>query len=315
MKKRTTTLAIVLLVMGSGIVYYCLTNDLGGFMTDKTIANTSVIQTQNSAIETKETTVQQEPKTETNRKIYKTVEQMPEFPEGMQALLHYIRSHLQPPPDSIRNRIQGRVIVRFMVEPDGTITNAEVIKGLHPFCDRKAIRLIESMPKWIPGKHNGVAVPVYFYIPVSFTITNYMTGNPSLGPISIADRPDRVKILDHPIVDTITGNRQTTVPEIYYVVEQMPRFPGGDTAMLKYIRENLRYPQAAIEKEIQGRVIVKLVVNTDGTLSDIYVIKPLDPQCDQEAIRIIQSMPRWIPGRHNGVAVPVYYLVPVTFKI
>lgn len=98
MKKRTTTLAIVLLVMGSGIVYYCLTNDLGGFMTDKTIANTSVIQTQNSAIETKETTVQQEPKTETNRKIYKTVEQMPEFPEGMQALLHYIRSHLQPHP-------------------------------------------------------------------------------------------------------------------------------------------------------------------------------------------------------------------------
>ena len=240
---------------------------------------------------------------------------MPEFPEGTQALMQYIRSHLQPPPDSIRNRIQGRVIVRFVVEPDGTITNAEVIKGLHPFCDREAIRLIESMPQWIPGKHNGIAVPVYFYIPVSFTITNYMTGNPSLGPISIADRPDRVKILDHTIVDTITGNRQTTVPEIYYVVEQMPRFPGGDTAMLKYIRENLRYPQAAIEKEIQGRVIVKLVVNTDGTLSDIYVIKPLDPQCDQEAIRIIQSMPRWIPGRHNGVAVPVYYLVPVTFKI
>ena len=240
---------------------------------------------------------------------------MPEFPEGMQALLHYIRSHLQPPPDSIRNRIQGRVIVRFVVEPDGTITNAEVIKGLHPFCDREAIRLIESMPKWIPGKHNGVAVPVYFYIPVGFTTSNYMTGNPYLEPISIADRPDRVKIIDFPILDTTTGNRQTTVPEIYYVVEQMPRFPGGDTAMLKYIRENLRYPQAAIEKEIQGRVIVKLVVNTDGTLSDIYVIKPLDPQCDQEAIRIIQSMPRWIPGRHNGVAVPVYYLVPVTFKI
>ena len=314
MKKRTTTLAIVLLVMGSVIVYYCRTNDLGGFMTDKTIANTSVIQTRNSAIETKETTVQQ-PNKETNRKIYQTVEQMPEFPGGIQALMQYIRSHLQPPPDSIRDRIQGKVIVRFVVEPDGTITNAEVIKGLHPFCDREAICLIESMPKWIPGKHNGVAVPVYSCIPVSFTISNYMTGNPYLGPISIADRPDRVKIIDFPILDTITGNRQTTAPEIYHVVEQMPRFPGGDTAMLKYIRENLRYPQAAIEKEIQGRVIVKLVVNTDGTLSDIDVIKPLDPQCDQEAIRIIQSMPRWIPGRHNGVAVPVYYLVPVTFKI
>ena len=65
----------------------------------------------------------------------------------------------------------------------------------------------------------------------------------------------------------------------------------------------------------ESKISEELVVNTDGTLSDIYVIKPLDPQCDQEAIRIIQSMPRWIPGRHNGVAVPVYYLVPVTFKI
>lgn len=132
MKKRTTILAIVLLVMGSEIVYYCLTNDLGGFMTDKTIANTSVIQTRNSAIETKETTVQQ-PNKETNRKIYKTVEQMPEFPEGMQALLHYIRSHLQPPPDSIRNRIQGRVIVRFMVEPDEQLPTPRLLKGFIRF--------------------------------------------------------------------------------------------------------------------------------------------------------------------------------------
>ncbi len=314
MKKRTTTLAIVLLVMGSVIVSYCRTNDLGGFMTDKTIANTSVIQTRNSAIETNETTVQQ-PNKETNRKIYKTVEQMPEFPEGMQALLHYIRSHLQPPPDSIRNRIQGRVIVRFVVEPDGTITNAEVIKGLHPFCDREAICLIESMPKWIPGKHNGVAVPVYSCIPVSFTISNYMTGNPYLGPISIADRPDRVKIIDFPILDTITGNRQTTAPEIYHVVEQMPQFPGGNAGMLKYIRENLRYPQAALENNVQGRVILQFVVDKDGKVTNVQILKGIDRLCDQEAVRVIESMPQWIPGKHNGVAVSVYYRVPVTFKI
>ena len=135
-------------------------------------ANTSVIQTQNSAIETKETTVQQ-PNKETNRKIYQTVEQMPEFPGGIQALMQYIQSHLQLPPDSIRDRIQGKVIVRFVVEPDGTITNAEIIKGLHQFCDREAICLIKSMPIWIPGKHNGVVVPVYSCIPVSFTTSNY----------------------------------------------------------------------------------------------------------------------------------------------
>lgn len=116
------------------------------------------------------TAAPQESTVQPAREVYQTVEQMPEFPGGIRALMQYIQSHLQPPPDFIRKRFQGRVIVRFVVEPDGTITNAEVIKGLYPFCDREAVRVIESMPKWIPGRHNGVAVPVYYLVPVTFKI-------------------------------------------------------------------------------------------------------------------------------------------------
>lgn len=103
--------------------------------------------------------------------------------------------------------------------------------------------------------------------------------------------------------------------EIYHTVEQMPQFPGGETELLKYIRDNLQYPQAALENNIQGRVIVQFVVGKDGKVTNVQILKGVDRLCDQEAVRVIESMPQWIPGKHNGVAVPVYYRVPVTFKI
>lgn len=92
--------------------------------------------------------------------------------------------------------------------------------------------------------------------------------------------------------------------EIYHTVEQMPQFPGGDTELLKYIRDNLQYPQAALENNIQGRVIVQFVVGKDGKVTNVQILKGVDRLCDQEAVRVIESMPQWIPGKHNGVAVP-----------
>ena len=103
--------------------------------------------------------------------------------------------------------------------------------------------------------------------------------------------------------------------EIYHSVEQMPQFPGGDKELMKYLRDNMQYPQAALENNIQGRVIVQFVVGKDGSVSDVQVLAGLDRLCDREAVRVVESMPKWIPGKHNGVSVPVYYRVPVTFKI
>ena len=103
--------------------------------------------------------------------------------------------------------------------------------------------------------------------------------------------------------------------EIYHSVEQMPQFPGGDKELMKYLRDNMQYPQAALENNIQGRFIVQFVVGKDGSVSDVQVLAGLDRLCDREAVRVVESMPKWIPGKHNGVSVPVYYRVPVTFKI
>ena len=103
--------------------------------------------------------------------------------------------------------------------------------------------------------------------------------------------------------------------KVFDVVEQMPSFPGGDAELMKFLSTHIKYPVVAEENGIQGRVIATFVVERDGSISDVKVIKSVDPSLDKEAIRVLKSMPKWIPGKQNGSAVRVKYTVPVTFKL
>ena len=103
--------------------------------------------------------------------------------------------------------------------------------------------------------------------------------------------------------------------QIYSHVEVMPSFPGGTEALLKWLGANIQYPKEAQEKGIQGRVILRFIVTSDGSVKDVEVVKGLDPVCDQEAVRVVKLMPKWIPGKQNGKEVDVYYSLPVTFKL
>lgn len=98
-------------------------------------------------------------------------------------------------------------------------------------------------------------------------------------------------------------------------VEQMPEFPDGASAMMKYIKENMKYPAIARENDIQGTVPVQFVVMPDGSISNVRVARSIGGGCDEEAIRVIKSMPRWRPGKHNGRAVPVNFTLPIKFKL
>lgn len=98
-------------------------------------------------------------------------------------------------------------------------------------------------------------------------------------------------------------------------IEEMASFPGGSAALMQYIAQNLRYPNIQGDCNIQGRVIVGLTVNEDGTLSDIKVMKSISPTFDEEAIRVVKSMPKWNPAKRNGQAVKTKYTVPVTFRL
>ena len=99
------------------------------------------------------------------------------------------------------------------------------------------------------------------------------------------------------------------------VVEQMPYFPGGDRKLVEYLSENIRYPKECEEAGIQGRVIITCVIEKDGSISDVKVAKSLDPLLDKEAVRVVSGMPKWIPGKQNGVTYRVKYALPVTFRL
>ena len=103
--------------------------------------------------------------------------------------------------------------------------------------------------------------------------------------------------------------------EIFVAVQQMPEFPGGQAALMKWLSNNIRYPQIALDNGISGRVVVKFVVEKDGSVGNVQVVKGVDKDLDKEAMRVVRAMPKWQPGKNNGQAVRCYYNLPVTFRI
>lgn len=114
-----------------------------------------------------------------------------------------------------------------------------------------------------------------------------------------------------------TGPAEVAAPEIFTVVEEMPEFPGGAVEMMKYIQKNIQYPAMAREAGISGKCFLKFVVNGDGAISDVQILKGVAgcPDCDREAMRVVKSMPKWKAGKQNGRSVPVYFNLPINFTI
>lgn len=131
--------------------------------------------------------------------------------------------------------------------------------------------------------------------------------------INIEDEKD-VEVVIAPPVEAPVEEEEEEV--IFMVVETMPEFPGGQQALFKYLSENVKYPVIAQENGIQGRVICQFVVNKDGAIVDVEVVRSGgDPSLDKEAVRVIKSMPKWNPGKQRGKAVRVKYTVPVNFRL
>lgn len=108
---------------------------------------------------------------------------------------------------------------------------------------------------------------------------------------------------------------QESQEKVYDVVEVMPSFPGGQSALMQYLGNNIQYPVEAQENGVQGRVIISFVVENDGGISHVKVAKSADPALDREAMRVVETMPKWIPGKQNGECVRVRYSVPVVFRL
>jgi TonB family protein len=195
--------------------------------------------------------------------IFNIVERSPDFPGGLQAFLSYIGNNINYPAPARAKGTQGKVFVSFVIEKDGSVQNAKVIRPLSPELDAEAIRIVNTSPKWKPGENNGVAVRAWFTLPITFKIS-----------------------LD----------------------ETTPEFPGGLEALRAFINKNLNI------KGESGVVDVFFVIDKEGDVKSVKVLKSLSDKADAEAIRIVKQLPKWKPGTQNGKAVNVSYTIPINFS-
>ena len=135
--------------------------------------------------------------------------------------------------------------------------------------------------------------------------------------ISIADVKGNDEANGKDIADLkqVVTQAEPEPEKVFDMVEQMPQFPGGQAEMMQFISKNMKYPTIAQENGTQGRVTCQFVVGADGKVRDVKVLRGVDPYLDKEAVRVIMSMPKWIPGKQNGKAVSVKYTIPVMFRL
>ncbi|MDE7497106.1 MAG: energy transducer TonB [Muribaculaceae bacterium] len=146
-----------------------------------------------------------------------------------------------------------------------------------------------------------------------------MENNTARGVVTVdgSDDADKFKAVET-VVRVVEEPKPEPKPkedEIFVAVEQQAEFPGGMAALMKWLSNNIRYPEAAQQNDIQGRVIVKFVVEKDGSIGTATILKGVDKDLDREALRVVKKMPKWQPGKNNGQAVRSYFNLPVTFKL
>ena len=192
----------------------------------------------------------------------------------------WVGEHVKYPAEARAKNLNGWVQVNFIVELDGSISDIKPVGTVDPILSDEVIRVIKTSPKWERPKNPAVDMPFNSSVNIGFKY------------------PDMI-------------NKEAP----FVVVEQMPQYPGGEGEILKFIATNTKYPEEAIAKKIQGKVIVRFIVNTDGNVEGLTVLKGVDPLLDNEALRVVGMLSGFQPGMQGGKAVNVWYMVPVNFAL
>ncbi len=171
------------------------------------------------------------------------------------------------PKTAIKNGIQGRVNIEFIVELDGTFTEIKIINSLEYGCDLEVIRLVKNMPNWNPGKQRERKVRVRYKLPVDF------------------------------------------------IFDKRAQFPGGEDDLFTYINSELKYPKIAKKNNTKGQVLIQFLIETDGSINNVTIFRGIGDGCEEEAIRIVNKMPKWIPAEHEEKKVKSTRLIPFNFGI
>lgn len=228
--------------------------------------------------------------------IFVIVEKMPEFPGGPKALRDHIAKSIVYPKEALKKDIKGRVFVTFIVSDEGKIEGERVVRGVNPLLDNEALRVIKSLPNWIPGEQSGKKVNVSYTVPISFGLKD-------------GERQTNVE------GEKFKEGQIIKVGKATATVGSKPEFPGGQLELQKFIARTVKYPEEAQKKGETGRVFVTFIVNKLGVVDSAHIVRGVSPSLDAEALRVVKAMPKWKPAKSKGEPVSVVYTVPVNFKL
>lgn len=262
-----------------------------------------------------------------NEEVFALVQEMPRFPGceditdpiersicAHKKMMNYINDKLRYPVAAKNDLVEGKVIVRFIVNTEGKIKNAEILRDIGKGCGKEVVRVIETMnkmpQKWIPGQHFGKKVNVYVNVPVEFKLTERWKQKLKM------KNPDDLDLKIETVVET---------------ADEMPMFPGCDkitgkiekqncatARFIKYINANLKYPEGSLNKDFEGKVLARFIVRKDGYVSNIEILEDMEGGFGDEVKKVISSMNkrdlRWTPGKIKDKPVNVFISLPVNFK-
>ncbi|WP_143306962.1 M56 family metallopeptidase [Chitinophaga vietnamensis] len=212
--------------------------------------------------------------------VFTFVENPPTFKGGEDSLNSYLSRTIVYPKAAQTNNKQGTVFIQFIVDANGKIRSVHALGAPKGYgLEEEAIRVIEGMPDWVPGTQNKKRVAVEFNLPIRFTLQDI----------------DEAK-------------------EVFTFVEQPPSFVGGEEALSKYLFDNIKYPEEARKAQKGGTISVQFVLDRKGQVQDVKTLgAPKGYGLEEEAIRVVQNMPHWNPGKQNGHDVNVQYNLPIRF--
>ncbi len=239
------------------------------------------------------------------------------YPDGEAALLKFIYANLQYPKIAKDKDVQGTVLVGFVVEKDGSITDREVIQDIGAGCGAEALRLVYLMPRWSPGMARKGRPKCQYILPVEFILKN---GEP-IRPTQIVLES---KLIPAKSYDAIPDENEifknyVDYPPMLAGCEEIEFYSGRkkctETKMLQFMSANIKYPKKARRKKIQGTVYVKFVIEKDGSISNLKLMSEIGGGCGEEALRVVSLMPKFIPGKHRGNPIRFQYELPIKFSL
>ena len=224
------------------------------------------------------------------------------FAGGSGEMHKFISQTLRYPADAVERNAQGLVVYTFIVEKDGTLTNFDLIHRADSSLNKEALRILQAMPPWRPAKYKDQYVRSKSYVPMYFRLNknaNAVARNTTTRSTNTIGKT----------------NPDIANSEVYSIVEKMPDYPYGEKELAGFIAHQLRYPKEARQQGIEGRILCSFIVAADGSIFNSEVVQGLHPQLDNEAVRVLSLMSKWIPGENKGEKVNVKCLLPIDFAI